>query len=137
MTYSTTKIKTRKYFKYWLLLEIYFIQLKANEIIWLELVDDFDLDLYVIDHEDEVFAPSFIWPKNSRRLLEYPAKQRLGKTLSYIQLQLTKQSNKQYSKPCNSTLGYVYGGKLDINNDWIKTLSIFYFIFDWRTFIIC
>ena len=63
-----------------------------------------------MDHGDDVFIPTFIWPQNPRRQIAYPATHRFGTSLQYVQLQLTKQSNKQFSKPCNDTNGYVYGG---------------------------
>ena len=67
-----------------------------------------------MEHGDDVFIPSFIWPQNPRRQIAYPATHRFGTALQYVQLQLTKQSNKQFSKPCNDTKGYVYGGKFNI-----------------------
>ena len=67
-----------------------------------------------MEHGDDVFIPSFIWPQNPRRQIAYPATHRFGTALQYVQLQLTKQSNKQFSKPCNDTKVYVYGGKFNI-----------------------
>jgi hypothetical protein len=87
------------------------LQLKAGDIIWLELKAKFDYYLYVIVPGDEVFIPSDFFPKHPQRILSYPAKQRLSKTLAYSQIQLTKQVHVEQPESCNSTNGYVYGGK--------------------------
>ena len=87
------------------------MQLKAQEIIWLELKATYDFELYVIVPGDEVFIPASMFPKHPQRILSYPAKQSLSKTLAYSQIQLTKQANVIQSETCNSTDGYVYGGK--------------------------
>ena len=88
------------------------LQLKAQDIIWLELKAAYDFELYVIVPGDEVFIPSGFWPKHPQRILSYPANQPLSKTLAYAQVQLTKLVNVVQSDSCNSTDGYVYGGKI-------------------------
>ena len=86
------------------------------DIIWLELNAELELDLYIINHGDEVFIPGFSYPKHPNRLSSYPTKQRLRKNLVYTQIELTQQSNVQHSSSCNGTIGYVYGGILYIHN---------------------
>ena len=88
------------------------MQLRAHDIIWLELKANFDLRLFVIVPGDEVFIPPDCFPKHTQRTLEYPAKQHLSKTLAYSQIQLSKQTHVEQSGSCNRTDGYVYGGKI-------------------------
>ena len=73
---------------------------------------EYDVNLYVILPGDEVFIPADFFPKHPQRLLSYPPKQHLSKTLAYAQVQLTKQVHMKQSESCDSTTGYVYGGKI-------------------------
>ena len=82
------------------------------DIIWLELNAELELDLYMINHGDEVFIPGISYPKHPNRRSPYPTKRRLRKDLVYTQLELIQQSNVKHSNSCNETIGYVYGGIL-------------------------
>ena len=85
------------------------LQLAALDIIWLELNAELELDLYIINHGDQVFIPGLTFPKHPNRLSPYPTKLRLKKNLVYIPIELTKESNIRSSSSCNGTAGYTYG----------------------------
>ena len=82
--------------------------MEPADTIWLELNSNFDLNLYVLNPGDEVFVPVFLWPN-------YPAEQRIRKSLAWSKIDLTKTSEKLKKGTCNDTSGYVYGGKIKDN----------------------
>ena len=63
---------------------------------------------------DEIFIPSFAWPKNSQRDTSYPPKHRLKKNLAYTKMELTKEENTKTPDLCNATIGYRYEGTVKL-----------------------
>ena len=90
----------------WVPIQFIYFQFRQTDFIWLELNSEFDLNLYVINPGDDIFAPFFHFPTP-------PTKQHLSKNLAWTQIMLTKETKetkRNKNETCNGNNGYVYGG---------------------------
>ena len=77
----------------------------ANDVIWLELNSEFDLNLYLLNSGEQIFVPVNMFPIK-------PVKKHLPRNLVWAKLSLAKQTLRSKTGECNGTVGYVYGGNL-------------------------
>ena len=75
-----------------------------SDTIWLELISKSNLNLYLIEPGNEIFIPTFVWPKN-------PTVQVLKPDHAWVDMKLTKTKTSLRKGTCNNDQGYVYGGK--------------------------
>ena len=74
-----------------------------EDVIWLEVIANFNLKIYFIEPGDEIFTPLNIWPLS-------PYEQRLSNMHEYTQIRLTKKSTVTKKDDCIPEPDYVYGG---------------------------
>ena len=79
------------------------LQVESGDNIWLELKTNFNTKLFVIDPDDEIFMPIFVWPSN-------PEETELRTSSSWDEVKVTKRVNIKKDDSCISTTEYIYGG---------------------------
>ena len=80
------------------------LKVESGDNIWLELKTNFNTRLFVIDPDDEIFMPIFVWPSN-------PEETKLRTSSTWDEIKVTKEVNIKEAETCNSTTEYMYGGK--------------------------